>query len=197
VSDDALLALMRAIARGDRVAVGSLDPALVTATIEIGATRQDPQTFFLDEISHHIYKGDTALHIAAAASAADLVRALVLEGAAVGAVNRRGQHPLHYAADGRSASQRATVVTLLELGADPDAADKQGTTPLLRAIRNRCADAVDALIEGGADVHIANKSGSTARQLAEWTTGASGSGSPEARAEQARIIDLLRAAGAR
>lgn len=204
--DDALLALMHAMVDADRDAVDALlqsDPALGTAVVQVGATRQHPDTF-LDAIRHHVYRGDTALHIAAAAHSPGFVNLLVEHGGRVDAVNRRGAQPLHYAADGGPGSDRwdpraqhATVVALLALGADADATDKNGTTPLLRAIRNRCADAVDALITGGADVHVANKSGSTARQLAEWTTGKSGSGSAHARAEQERIVELLRAANAR
>jgi ankyrin repeat protein len=203
--DETLLAVMRAIAAGDATHVEALlrgDPALVDAAVETGATREDPQTFFLDEIRHHVYRGDTVLHVAGAAHSAALVRTLAERGGRVGAVNRRGAQPLHYATDGGPGSpnwdppaQRATVACLLALGADVNATDKQGTTPLLRAIRNRGADAVDALIAGGADVHRTNKAGSSAGQLAEWTTGKSGSGAPEARAEQQRIIELLRAAG--
>jgi hypothetical protein len=60
-----------------------------------------------------------------------------------------------------------------------------------RAVRNRCSAAVDALLRHGADRRLANDSGSTAFDLAHWTTGRGGSGSPEARAEQQRIVDRL------
>ena len=36
-------------------------------------------------------------------------------------------------------------------GADPNAVDKGGVTPLQRAVRARCASAVSALLEGGSD----------------------------------------------
>src|SRR5439155_16796505 len=119
-------------------------------------------------------------------------------GADVRARNRRGAQPLHYAADGIPGSahwdpkaQRNTVVALLEAGADPNAVDKGGVMPLHRAVRNRCAAAVRALIEGGADVGRPNGSGSTPIQLAHWTTGRSGSGSSIAKAEQKVIVRLL------
>jgi len=83
------------------------------------------------------------------------------------------------------------VTLLLEAGADPDAADAGGTTPLLRAVRNRCAAAVRALLDGGADARRANKHGSTPRDLALVTSGRGGSGSPEARAQQQEILRLL------
>jgi len=69
--------------------------------------------------------------------------------------------------------------------------------PLHRAVRNRCASAVRALIEGGADVGRPNGSGSTPIQLARWTTGRSGSGSSIAKAEQKVIVQLLLEHGAR
>jgi ankyrin repeat protein len=61
---------------------------------------------FLYEIDHHVYAGDTALHIAAAAYEADIARELVSAGANVAAANRRGAEPLHYAVDGVPGSAR-------------------------------------------------------------------------------------------
>ena len=46
--------------------------------------------------------------------------------------------------------ERDTVLRLIVAGADPNAVDLGGVTPLHRAVRNRCADAVSALLEGGA-----------------------------------------------
>jgi ankyrin repeat protein len=90
--------------------------------------------------------------------------------AVVCAVNRRGAQPLHYAVDGIPGSvrcnpvtQRETVRCLIELGADPNAADANGTRPLHRAVRNRCAAAVGALLDAGADPHAENGGGSTTR----------------------------------
>jgi hypothetical protein len=74
---------------------------------------------------------------------------------------------------------------------DPNSGEKGGVTPLHRAIRNRCAGAVEALLEGGADPRRKNGSGSTPRELAEWTTGRGGSGSAEAREQQAQIVVAL------
>jgi ankyrin repeat protein len=147
-----------------------------------------------------VYKGDTAVHVAAAASDPAIIRTLVERGGPVDATNRRGAQPLHYAVDGTPRSgratdaQRQTVAVLIELGADPNAADKNGTTPLLRAIRNRNAAAVEALLDRGADPRARNKRGSTATQLASWTTGKSGSGSAHARGQQQEIMRLLDAA---
>jgi hypothetical protein len=83
---------------------------------------------------------------------------------------------------------------LIAAGADPDAVAAGGVTPLHRAVRNRCSAAVRVLLEAGADPQRPNDAGSTATTLADQTTGRAGSGSPEAKAEQARIIALLSAA---
>jgi hypothetical protein len=200
--DEALIELMRKIALHDRAAVAALvdaDEGLASARLDGGATRQQSIDFFLAEISHHVYRGDTAIHVAAAASEPTIIRALVERGGRIDATNRRGAQPLHYAVDGAGPAsepdtQRETVSVLIGLGADPNATDKNGTTPLLRAIRNRNAAAVEALLDRGADLRLTNKRGSTAFQLASWTTGKSGSGSSYAKAQQEEIIRLLRAA---
>src|SRR6185436_15899980 len=75
-------------------------PALATAPLVVGASREDATTHFIAEIRHYMYGGDTALHIAAAAYRTALVNELVALGAAVDAANRRRQQPLHYAVDG-------------------------------------------------------------------------------------------------
>jgi len=55
---------------------------------------------------------------------------------------------------------------------------------------------VKALIEHGADPLLRNKSGSTPLHLAVQNTGASNSGSDEAKSEQGRIIAVLLEHGA-
>jgi ankyrin repeat protein len=91
-------------------------------------------------------------------------------------------------------AQAATVAALMEAGAVPNAVDSNGVTPLHRAVRTRCAEAVRALLDGGADVRRENKNGST---LATRTTGRGSSGSAEAKAQQSNIQRLLEQHGAR
>ena len=81
-------------------------PELALARLAGGATRRGGEEYFLDEIAHHMYAGDTALHVAAAAWETGIARALVNAGASVAAVNRRGAQPLHYAVDGNPGSAR-------------------------------------------------------------------------------------------
>jgi len=154
---------------------------------------------FVDAIVHQLYAGDTLLHVAAAGFRADMVASLLSRGADVTATNRRGAQPLHYAADtNRSAPdvQAETIRVLLKAGADVNAVDKSGVVPLHRAVRSRGSSAVKALLEGGADPNRRNASGSTPLHLALQTTGRGGSGTPEAKAEQAEIVRLLLPNGA-
>jgi len=206
MGDDAsLMMLARAIAQRDRDSVSGMlavAPDLALARFAGAATRQTAEAWFLEAVSHQVYCGDSALHIAAAAYEPGIVRELVAIGADVAAVNRRAAQPLHYAVDGSPGSpswnpvgQRQTVLCLVELGADPNVVDQNGTMPLHRAVRNRCATAVKALLDVGADPHAVNGSGSTALELARWTTGRPGSGSAEAKAQQEEIVQLLHAAG--
>src|SRR5947209_1723068 len=103
------MTLVRAIVADDLAAVRKLvvaTPGLATARAEAGATRSEAAPHFLDEISHYVYAGDTALHIAAAAHQPRMVELLLKSGADVAARNRRQAEPLHYAVDGGPASSR-------------------------------------------------------------------------------------------
>lgn len=179
-------------------------PDLAARPIRHGATRQDPDTHFLRAISHYVYAGDTALHVASAAYQPKLAESLVAQGADLRARNRRGAEPLHYAADGRLGATRSdrqaqaeVIRYLIDAGADPDATDKSGVAPLHRAVRTRSSDAVAALLEKGADARLMNTSGSTPLHLAVQNTGKGGSGSDAAKDEQGRIIALLLDRGAK
>jgi len=202
----ALLELFRVIIAGDRRRVSSqltATPLLAREALAPGATRENPSQYYFETITHHVYAGDTALHVAAAAYAAEIASLLMAQGANVAARNRRGAEPLHYACDGMPGSpawdadaQYATVKLLLDAGADPNTEDKSGVCPLHRAVRTRSTGAVRALLQSGADVSRKNRSGSTALKLARQNTGRGGSGSAEAREQQALIVGILREHGA-
>ena len=204
--DSALMQLVRAIAAKNLDAVAAMlraAPELALATVEVGATRQDPEPYYFPAINHYAYAGDTAVHLAAGSHRPDLVQLLVDLGADVGARNRRGAEPLHYAADGNPDSdgwdpdgQVAVIEALVAAGADPNATDKSGVAPLHRAVRTRCADGVRALLDSGADPNFKNGSGSTPMKLATQSTGRGGSGSPRAREQQALIVEVLESHGA-
>lgn len=197
-----LMGLIQAIANGDSTSALRLldaEPSLAGMRLRQGASRRAAAGFFLEAINHYVYAGDSALHVAAASYRSDVAAALVSSGADVSARNRRGAQPLHYAADGIPGSanwnppeQAATIAYLLHMGADPDATDADGTCPLHRAARTRCAAAVRALLAGGADPGRTNGRGSTPLKLATSNTGRGGTGSDRAREEQGEIVRLLR-----
>ena len=167
-------------------------PELATMGLPLSA-----RSLFWCEIRHHMYGGDTALHMAAAAFSRAMAELLVSYKADVRARNRRGAEPLHYAADGHRPEQAGVIRYLISVGAEPNAVDKSGVAPLHRAVRKRADAAVLALLDGGAEWRLPNKSGSTPLHLAVQNTGASGSGSDEARQRQKAIIKLLLARGAK
>jgi ankyrin repeat protein len=167
-------------------------PSLATARL----ARRDE--FFLAERLAQVYEGDTALHGAGFSYDPQMARELIVRGADIRARNRRGSEPLHAAVIGvpgspswNPARQRDVILYLMEAGANPNAVASGGVTPLHRAVRNRCSAAVEALLGAGADPRIRNDKGSTASDLAHWTTGRGGTGSAEAKAEQRIIIELL------
>jgi ankyrin repeat protein len=204
--DDDLLELFRAIASRDEATAGTLldkTAHLAIAALGTGASRQQSEDFFLTAIRHHVYAGDTALHVAAASFDSDRARQLVGMGADVAARNRRGATPLHYAADGSPGSahwdpvaQRSVIELLIASGANTSALDMSGVAPLHRAVRTRSAEAVRTLLDDGADVRLRNKQGSTPLHLAVQNTGRSGSGDPAAKDQQRVIITLLLRHGA-
>jgi hypothetical protein len=154
-------------------------------------------------IFHWIYVGDTLLHLAAAGYRVEIVRLLLASGADPNAAkNRRRSSPLHYAADGfitgpawDAKRQRATIHCLLQNGADIHWQDLNGATPLHRAVRTRCAGAVNLLLRSGGDPTIRNKSGSTPFHLAVQNTGRGGTGTPEAVRAQQEIIKTFLSLG--
>lgn len=151
------------------------------------------------KVTHWIYAGDTALHLAAAGYRLEIIRLLLAAGADPNAAgNHRRSAPLHYAADGcingpawNARRQVSTLRRLLDAGADLHAQDKNGATALHRAVRTRCAAAVRFLLTAGADPTLKNKPGSTPFHLAVQNTGRGGSGTELARSAQRQIIETF------
>jgi ankyrin repeat protein len=124
---------------------------------------------------------------------------LLVAGADVRAAkNHRNSQPIHYAADGYLESdswdakrQVQMIELLLKAGADIHAQDKNGATPLHRAVRTRCAAAVKCLLSAGSDATLKNKPGSTPFHLAVQNTGRGGSGAEKAKTAQREIIQAF------
>jgi hypothetical protein len=202
-ADTAFLDFVRLVVSGpfDEVARQvTANPALATTSADVGATRQGAPDFFFADIRHYLYRGDTALHMAAAAFRRQVAQLLITHGASCRARNRRGAEPLHYAADANHwnpAAQADTIEYLAFAGADLNALDRAGVAPLHRAVRTRSLAAVRALVDAGANPRQPNKAGSTPLHLAVQPTGRGGSGSQEAREQQVGIISFLLERGAR
>ena len=197
------LDFVRVVVDGDVDGVASRlarSPALAMTASTVGATREQSSPFFFADIAHYFYAGDTPLHMAAAAFRRHVAALLVAHGADCRARNRRGAEPLHYSADANRwepSAQAETIEYLISVGADPNALDGSGVSPLHRAVRTRSLAAVRALVDGGADSRKPNKAGSTPLHLAVQTTGRGGSGSPHSREQQAGIVRFLLEHGAR
>jgi ankyrin repeat protein len=155
------------------------------------------------KIFHWIYTGDSILHLAAAGYRVEIVRLLLKSGADPNAANNhRRSTPLHYAVDGFISGpewdpkkQVETLKELLNNGADIHAQDKNGATPLHRAVRTRCAAATKFLLDAGANPTVRNKPGSTPFHLAVQNTGRGGSGEQVAIDAQREIIKEFLARG--
>ncbi len=162
----------------------------------IATALNDQEKHFDSPINHWFYLGDTALHFAAAGYRIEIAAQLLEAGADPNArANRRASTPLHYASDGfvpdpnwDENRQVRMISCLLEAGADIYCADKNGATPLHRAVRTRCAGAVKCLLDAGSNPRAPNKSGSTPFHLAVQNTGRGGSGDQNAIDGQKRII---------
>src|SRR3989454_9031685 len=186
----------------DAILTGILDDdrprvkKLLKAAPRLATCLIDEARLYESKIVHWIYVGDTALHLAAAGYRVELIRLLLAAGADPNStMNHRQSGPLHYAADGyingpdwNAKRQVKTIQCLLEAGAEISAQDKNGASPLHRAVRTRCAAAVKCLLKGGGDATLKNKSGSTPFHLAVQDTGHGGTGAEAARAAQRQII---------
>ena len=191
--------LLAAIVDDNRASVKDLlnkDPQLATCHI-------DEAKLYDAGVFHWIYVGDTALHLAAAGYRVEVVQLLLSAGADPNSIaNHRRSSPLHYAADGYIIGpawdpnrQVKTIRCLLEAGSRINAQDKNGATPLHRAVRTRCAAAVEYLLAAGADPLRKNLPGSTPFHLAVQNTGRGGSGDEKARDAQRQIIETFLSRG--
>ncbi len=168
-------AIFTAILDDDRPRARELlnaDPALAIRLI-------DEARLYESKIFHWIYSGDTALHHKHAGYRVEIVRLLLAAGVNPNSTaNHRRSGPLHYAADGYitgpvwdATRQVKTIQCLLDAGADINAQDKNGATPLHRAVRTLAPASGEVPVESGSDATRKNKSGSTPFILAAQNTG--------------------------
>jgi ankyrin repeat protein len=100
--------------------------------------------------------GETPLH---KARSAQMVAALVADGADVRRIDSYGRTPLHVVA---AKKMLDTAFALVNSGADVNAPDKNGATPLHAAIQADNGPTVEMLLNNGGDALKADRSGNTA-----------------------------------
>ncbi len=106
---------------------------------------------------------ESPLMMAALKGNVDAVKALLARDADV---NKTGWAPLHYAASAGSPQHAQIISLLLERYAYIDAASPNGTTPLMMAAHYGSTEAVQLLLEEGADPTLKNRLGLTATDFA-------------------------------
>jgi len=96
-------------------------------------------------------RGLTALHYAAECTVLGIVQAILqVEGVNVNARTMAGCTPLHLACRRSHPNQFPIIQALLQAGADPNAADGSGETPMFPAVCSGRISVVQALLDGGA-----------------------------------------------
>ncbi len=106
---------------------------------------------------------ESPLMMAALKGNVDAVKELIERDADV---NKAGWTPLHYAASAGSPQHTQIISLLLERHAYIDAASPNGTTPLMMAAHYGSTDAVQLLLQEGADPTLKNQLGLTATDFA-------------------------------
>jgi ankyrin repeat protein len=155
-----------------RTAAGELDVAEAAGLGETGSLvdllEADP-----DLVNRFSADGFTPLHLASFFGHAETVELLLDGGAEVGTVAKNAMRvqPLHSAVAATDSGVGAPTVArivrrLIECGADVDARQQGGATPLHAAAMNGDAEVVQLLLEHGADPTAAHDDGKTAADFA-------------------------------
>lgn len=123
-----------------------------------------------ESIDHVAPDGFGPLGLAAFFGHLDLVRTLIARGADIEAEARNAMRvrPIHSAAAHHDPVRAVALVRLLlEAGADPNAQQEDGSTPLHEAVHRSHSELVELLLTHGANPHVSNDAGDSAYQLAE------------------------------
>lgn len=107
-------------------------------------------------------RGETALHSAAYSGRSRVARLLLDHGARADVRGKDGRTALHMASSSDNPEDRlGTFAALLDGGADPNARDADGVTPLMDAVYYERTRALRLLVARGADLEARDKWGRT------------------------------------
>jgi ankyrin repeat protein len=113
--------------------------------------------------------GYTALMGAARGESLDVIHLLLSRDGKAALPDKRGCTALHWSVAQPSVDEKkqvACVHILIDAGADANARDEEGITPLMNAAWFGCYSSLQELLRRGADPRVSDKKGRTARDLA-------------------------------
>jgi hypothetical protein len=124
-------------------------------------------TYNLPLIDYYLQRGeilesvnfDELVLIAADKGYIDMIKLFIERGISPDLHNSQGSYIVH-----RSVEYPELLAYLYKAGADMDARDNDGNTPLILAVRNGCTESIKFLIDHGADVTATNKQGWTVKR---------------------------------
>lgn len=102
------------------------------------------------DVNARDYEGETPMHFAAKFGFGNIIRILGKLGANINEPNIRGGTPIHF-------STNKDILTLVELGADVNARDHAGQTPISCIDKDDPQEVLDLLLIAGADISSAEK----------------------------------------
>jgi len=143
------------------------DPIRAADRGDVAAVRRFLDDGFAPNAGNEI--GYTALMGAARGARLDVIRLILSCGGQAALADKRGYTALHWAVaqpPADSSNQLNCVRALIEAGADPNARNEEGITPLMNAAWFGCRDSVKELLRRGADSSVRDAKDRSARDLA-------------------------------
>ncbi|MEA2537522.1 MAG: uncharacterized protein QOF11_1756 [Chloroflexota bacterium] len=167
--------------KGETAGRAGYEPNAIAGSNGSGGLSASPDEAATPPIEQRSADGFTALHLAAFFGRAEAVRSLLERGADPNpwATGELYVQPLHSAVAGGHAD---VAELLIHAGAEVNAPQRQGYTPLMGAAQNGMAATVQLLLARGADPRARNEDVLTAAELAD-------------RAGHAEVAATIRAAG--